>query len=515
MDMSRAAPAVVEMDAADRSRWVRPLVLLLLVWTGAVALYWETVESMVRVWIGSATYNHAFLILPISIYLLWQRRRTILAADPVPFWPALLPLSGATLVWLVADAAHFNEAKHFAFVTVLLSACLAVIGAAAFRRAMFPLLYLYFLVPTGEFLVPSLQDLTASFIVTGLRLIGIPVYREGYLIEIPTGLFNVAEACAGLRFLIASIAFGALFANVIYAGALKRVAFVAASIFVPIVANGFRALGIVLIAHATDGAIAAGVDHIVYGWGFFAAVQFLLIWIGIRFRDEPAAPPPAPPPGRLRRPFAAAGLAVALLTLSGPAVSGMLDLRADSAPRTALRVPSSVGGWTVTTPTTAWSPNFIGPDATVLHSFTDGERQVDLFIAYYGRQQHDRKVLSSMNRVAGDEAWRSVGQAQIMIPWAGSELAARQVKLRRGASERTVWQWFWIDGTYTSHPIVARLLQIKGRLLDQNQAGAAILVSTDERLDAARTLRDFVAALGSLDSVLAARSAETASTPGS
>jgi exosortase len=78
-------------------------------------------------------------------------------------------------------------------------------------RLLGPLLYLFFLVPSGEFLVPKLQEFTASLAIGGLQIVGVPVYSDGIFIQIPEGAFVVAEACAGLRFLVASIAYGAIF----------------------------------------------------------------------------------------------------------------------------------------------------------------------------------------------------------------------------------------------------------------------------------------------------------------
>ena len=76
------------------------------------------------------------------------------------------------------------------------------------RRILFPLAYLLFAVPLGDFLVGPLQDVTAVFTVWALQLTGIPVYLEGRFFYIPTGAFEVAEACSGIRYLIASLALG-------------------------------------------------------------------------------------------------------------------------------------------------------------------------------------------------------------------------------------------------------------------------------------------------------------------
>ena len=100
------------------------------------------------------------------------------------------------------------------------------------------------------------------------------------MIEIPEGPFEIAEACAGLRFLIASIVFGCFFAVVMYRSPLRRTLFILMSIFVPIFANGLRALGIIVLAHLEGNASAVAADHVLYGWLFFTLVIMILIGIG-------------------------------------------------------------------------------------------------------------------------------------------------------------------------------------------------------------------------------------------
>src|SRR6185437_3753513 len=106
--------------------------------------------------------------------------------------------------------------------------------------------------------------------VAGLQLAGIPVFGDGTIIEIPAGTFVVAEACAGLRFLVASVSFGIFYAVLVYRSLSRRVMFIAVSFVLPVIANGFRAFGIVYLAHLSGSAAAVEADHVIYGWGFFA-----------------------------------------------------------------------------------------------------------------------------------------------------------------------------------------------------------------------------------------------------
>jgi exosortase/archaeosortase family protein len=193
-----------------------------------------------------------------------------------------------------------------------------------------PLLYLYFLVPFGEFLTPKLQDVTTWFIRHGLDILGVPAYIDGYIIEIPQGTFFVAEACAGLRFLIASVAFGTLYSLLMYRSPVKRGVFMTVSIIVPIIANGFRGIGIVYLGYLLGSAQAAAADHIIYGWLFFSTVILVLIALGLPFReDQLSTRSTAPvndvagPAASLRGVFAVA-LGLVVIAALSPAVAAAL-----------------------------------------------------------------------------------------------------------------------------------------------------------------------------------------------
>ena len=164
------------------------------------------------------------------------------------FWPlALMPLLSTG--WLLAAILDIQEARQLMLLAMFQVVLLVALGPRLVRPLLAPLLFLFFLVPSGAFLVPSLQKITAHISVAGLQLPHIPVFSDGFMIEIPEGTFEVAEACAGLRFLIASIVFGCFFAVVMYRSYFRRSLFILLSIVVPIAANGIRALGIIVLAH--------------------------------------------------------------------------------------------------------------------------------------------------------------------------------------------------------------------------------------------------------------------------
>lgn len=295
--------------------------------------------AAVAVWAESTAYSHCYFVLPIALYILWDRRDTLRDARPQPQpWLALgmVPLG---LVWLLAERMGIMEGRQLVAMTMLELLFLVVLGWRTWWLMSAGLLYLYFLVPFGAFLTVPLQHFTSDFIRFGLNVLGIPNYIDAFMIEIPEGRFFVAEACAGLRFLIAAVAFGVLYSVLIYRSPWRRLGFMLASIAIPIIANGFRALGIVVLGHILGSAQAAAADHIIYGWLFFSVVILLLILAGMPFREDmpvarpPAATPVTPPPVTPRpatptRPVYLAAVFACVIAVLAPAVAAALDRQA-------------------------------------------------------------------------------------------------------------------------------------------------------------------------------------------
>jgi exosortase A len=274
----------------------------------------------------------------MALYLIWERRGVL---DAIPAraefrWVALaLPIAAA---WFVAERLGIMEGRQLMAVAGFELLLVVVLGRHLFWALSGPLLFLFFLVPFGAFLTPTLQHFTARFTEIGLNLLGIPNYTDDLVIEIPEGNFFVAEACAGLRFLIAAVAFGVFYALLNYRSPVRRGIFITASIIVPVVANGFRALGIVVLGRVLGSAEAAAADHVIYGWIFFSIVMLLLVAAGMPLREPPETRPQQPRSGfgpRGANPVAGALVVVALLSM-GPAIAGVFNARAVAAPLAAL-----------------------------------------------------------------------------------------------------------------------------------------------------------------------------------
>lgn len=499
-DLPAASPA----ERRDtQPGWPAALVTVAAALAGLIGLFWETAASAVMVWEASASFNHCFLILPISGYLIWRRRDHAARLAPRPSAWGIVLLAAMGLLWLIGNLAAFKEAQHFALVGMIQGVLLAVLGGAVYRALAFPFLYLFFMVPTGEFLVPPLQDFTAGFTVMGLRLLGIPVFLDGVFIQIPNGLFEVAEACAGLRFLIATLAFGALFAHLVYRSWTRRLLFFAASVVVPIIANGIRAFGIVMIAHLSDNTLAVGVDHLVYGWGFFAAITMALIWVGLKFQepedDGADAAAAAPVAAAAAAPVAlvAAGLAALVIAAVPRAYASHIAEAQPTVDAAALAAPPAPPGWAAAD-ADGWRPVLPGHDHETRAAYAGADATVQYYLGYFARQDHGRKIISSQNRMVDDETWRRLGGGSAEAVLDGRPLKVRVERISDGRVNRLVWYWFWVDSRFVDNAPAAKLLQVKAELLGGNLGAALVAVAADYRHDpreAAETLRAFLASM--------------------
>jgi exosortase A len=489
-------PALAATQAAD-SRWPTALGALLVAVAALLAAFWSAWFSMAHIWWNTTTFHHGFLIAPIALFLAWRQRDALAAVEPRQEQGALLPMAACAVLWLVGRAGDVQLLQHVAVVGMLVTIAVALLGRDVARVLWFPLLFLFFMVPFGEGLVPWLQAFTARFAVALLRLVGVPVYHDGVLIETPSGLFEVAEACAGIRFLIANLVVVVLFAHLALRRAWKWLLFLALGAVVPVIANGVRAFGIVYTAYLTDNAYAAGVDHLVYGWGFFTAVMLLLLLIGRLIADEPA---PALEPKQVPHHGLGQGWRLAFLPLvlavlaAGPAYAALVMVPPAPGRLPQLAPPTGHGVWRAgAAAVDHWQPVVRGADLEQLQRYVhDGDgRNVDLFLGFYAAQRQGAEVVHQDHRMADGERWLRTAGGSMPLHAAGLPGAAafeRQTSRPDGRQQLVFW-WYWVDGTFTDDPLRAKFIQITDRLLGRSAPAAIMAVAVPLDPDAPAAAR--------------------------
>lgn len=453
-----------------------------------IALYGSTAAAMVDDWWArDGTYAHGFAVAPISAWLAWRLREALALTPMRPFYPALAALALAGAVWLVADAGSVIGVMQLALMVMVQMAILAVGGIGLVRLLFFPWAFLLFAVPIGEFLVPPMMDLTADFTIAAIRLSGVPVYREGNFFVLPTGSWSVVEACSGVRYLIAGVMVGCLYAYLMYRSAAKRLLFAAVSVAVPVVANWLRAYLIVMLGHLSDNRLATGVDHVIYGWLFFGIVIAIVFWIGSFWReDDPGAGAPvradgaaAPRPNH-RSPLLAAG-AVAVVAGLWPAAAGTLA-SATKASLPGVPAVAAPQGWLdgQEGALPEWTPAFANARAVRRQTFVKGGQPVAMFIAYYRNQVQGNEMVTSTNALVNrrDQQWRQVPGGNFSLEWRGASVSPRVTDVVGPGVRFRALLVYWIDGRVTASDYLSKALLVRSKLSGRGDDSAAIILYT-------------------------------------
>lgn len=460
----------------------RPYLLRLAIVIGALLLIFaHDAAVMASIWWRVSTYTHCLFIVPLIGWLIWQRRDEVMALTPCSYPLGLLCLLLGGLMWLLGQAAGVALFRHAGLVFMIQSSVLALLGPQVARGLLFPLFYLVFLVPFGDEFIPALQTITAKLCMIFLGWAGIPAHIEGVFISIPTGAFEVAEACSGVKFLVAMAAYAALAAHVCFKSWLRRIAFMIVAFIVPILANGVRAYATIHISYATgNNHFAESFDHIIFGWVFFAVILTIVMAVGWRFFDRGVDDPwlgawakPSPYPAMPARwPIALAAIMVALAPVGWQATMASLGRVPISR---AIALPA-VPNWQPVgvVQSYPWRPRFDGADRTLFGQYRDSHgNRVDLAIVVYGWQAEGREIVGYAQGAFDPETRWSWANDTVDPP--GGE----GIRIFAPGVEREVLSFYRIGGMTTGNPRTVKFETLKSKLLGGDQAAAAILISAE------------------------------------
>lgn len=484
------------------SQWGKATAALILGWAALLALFWRDTADLADVYWNSSVYEHCLLVIPVIGWMVWQRWPQLRQIAPKSWAGGLVWIAGGVAAWVVGYGADINVGRHFGLIVMMQGLALTLLGPNVIRGLTFPFFYSFFLVPVGDQLVAPLQIFTADMSMVLLDWSGIPATLSGIFITTPTGYFRVAEACAGVNFLIATIALGAMVAHICFQSWTRRALFMAACVVVPILANGVRAWGTMFISHYQGIEFAASFDHVFYGWFFFAFVLALLIggawrWFDRNPHDQYINAKDFQRTYRF-------GLSVpAALMMSLLAVMPAIAIAARSAEGAELPARvylPEVAGWQLARQPQSrpWWPHFPGASHTVLARYTNADGAVvDLFAAVYDRQEAGRELLA-VDAGAADPVNDWVWSADTSYYTAADSAAKGERVSAPGPIRREVATLYRLRGVTTADTATVKWLSLQNRLLGGDQRVVAVLVSAEmaEGRDARADVQAFLTALG-------------------
>lgn len=457
-----------------------------------LAAWWDTVVHIATIVWRDEAYSHGLLVPPIALWLIWRRVSDGGMPPARMFLPALLLILGASLLWMLGRAMEAGILEHLALVGAVQSLVLLVFGPALYRQILFPMLFLFLVIPFGGSIVEPLQNITAKSVIWALGVLGVPHEADGVLIELSSGLYEVARACAGIKFLFTSLVCGVLLCHLALASWWRRAAMMLLAFLVPILANAIRVLTTLLIAEATDQSFAKDVDHIVYGWGFLSVVLLILIAIAYRFSDRREEQVAA---GQVRHglpPLGLKGIGAMLVALSLPLFAGLWmhqssmvtshcrvnDIEAPTCETCGFRSLPLFGN--------VGFVSYQAADADFLHLYRAGGTRITAYGALYHPDRPEHRVVQGLEKNL-QNAWVVLsGVPTKSVVVAGVPFS--ETVIWRAERKVLLWRAYFAAGSFHAGPMPTKVALGKARLLGGSASAAALVfsVNMDDGMEAAR-----------------------------
>lgn len=261
--------------------WRRQIVPISVFLAAFALLYASAIQGMVLDWYHDENYSHGFLIPLVSGYLVWQRLDEL---REVEFRPTFLGLVVALLgiaLFLFGMLAGESFTMRFSMLVVLAGAILYGYGAGLMKALAFPFAYLVYMIPLPYILYDAiafpLKLMVSKYSVAFLKLIGIPVMREGNVINLVSTTLEVADACSGIRSIVSLLALATALAYFSQRGWVKRTILIFSALPIAIFANGVRVIGTGILANRYGAAAAQGFFHEFAGLVIFGVAMALLL----------------------------------------------------------------------------------------------------------------------------------------------------------------------------------------------------------------------------------------------
>lgn len=263
--------------------WLIHIIIFLMLLLVICAGYKETFRNMLSSVISNDSFTHIYLVPFIFLWLLFRRSNQVKSLNLYIDLRGLIIIFVIGFIWIISKLMFFQYIEQLSLIGLIIAAAWCVFGFSVIKCYLFPLFFLLFLVPPVSIhnkLVPIMMEVTADIAEFLLEKTGIPVFREETTLHLPTGSWYVAPACSGTQYLISSLVIGCVFSYIAYRSLYKKVIFLIFSVMIPIIGNGFRVYGTIMIGHINGTTLALSFDHVFYGLIFFSVLISVMLFGG-------------------------------------------------------------------------------------------------------------------------------------------------------------------------------------------------------------------------------------------
>ena len=251
-------------------------------------LFAPVIMELIGAWSSRDDYSHGFFVIPIALYMVWQKREELLRFPLAPLGIGLPLLAGATTIYVVSVLAKFHTLSHISMVIVLLSLVLFFAGWKVSKALLLPVLFLLFMfpIPSAYYVLVTnpLKLFITKISMEIIHLMNIPVYREGNLLFLASTQLEVAEACSGIRSLYSYLMLACLFAFMSRKRISKTVLLIS-TVPLAFLVNIVRVTGTGVLADFFGSEVAHGFFHQFTGLVLFV-FGFVVLFLEYHFLES-------------------------------------------------------------------------------------------------------------------------------------------------------------------------------------------------------------------------------------
>jgi exosortase A len=258
---------------------------ILVLFATFVLTFFPVWKALALAWSTSDEYAHGFFIIPLCCYILWRKKENL---TKIPVQPSRWGLALIILFLLLYLFSHFAEIitlASFSMILLLVGAVIYLYGFLMFKELIFPLFFLLFMIPIPA-QIYSMATLPLQLFVSKTSVcfashLGVPIYREGNIIQIPDRTLEVVRACSGLRSMISLLTLSAVFGYLTLRSNVLRTVLFFSGVPIAIFVNIIRVMLVVLAFYYLNYDLTIDIVHTIFG-----LIIFILALITITIMKE-------------------------------------------------------------------------------------------------------------------------------------------------------------------------------------------------------------------------------------
>jgi exosortase D (VPLPA-CTERM-specific) len=485
--------------------------------------YFTVIESLVHQWLANDDFSHGILIVPVAVYLGWQKRGQLMAVPIRTDWRALSLMLVAGFVYVVGELGAELFTVRVSLLLFVIGFTWLLYGPAILKVLRFPLAFLFLMLPLPGFIYRNLtfplQLVSSKWSVQLLQLAGVSAYREGNVIDLGFMTLQVVEACNGLRFILPLLTLGVLFAYFGRKALWKRLLLVAATVPIAMLANVLRISGTGILAAHWSPEAAEGFFHSFSGWLLFMVCFLLFALFNLVLTRLPRREPQVPAhrllfqatPDRAPVSWAATAVALSMILVMPWAVESLGNV-----PRLQLKkpldgFPLSVDGWSGQRDTldpAIWR-QVGGQEYLIIDYNKNGERPINFYVAYYEYQRKAGDFVHSPRLCLPGGGWFVESDRVRKVP-SGTEtnpldrgLRLNELIISKNDTRQMAYFWYQGRGRNFTSEFEAKFYMVWDGLWRRRTDGALVrlvapLGSAQDEAEARRTLDGFATRVAGL-----------------